>query len=60
MSTSIKAHEQECLALLCKIEKDRKLKAHTTCARKFVAKRARELRNLASSVNYGGKQLSCY
>jgi hypothetical protein len=49
----------ECLALLRKIEEDRKPKVTNTRARKTVSKGTWELRNLASFVNYDGKQLSC-
>ena len=59
VGVSIKGHETECLALLRKIEADRKPKKTTTTVRKTARKGNRELRNLVSSVNYGGKQLSC-
>jgi hypothetical protein len=59
VGVSIKGHETECLALLRKIESDRKPKTITTSVRKTARKGTRELRNLVSSVNYGGKQLSC-
>ena len=58
VGVSIKGHEVECLALLHKIEVDRKPKKTTTSVRKTARKGTRELRNLVSSVNYGGKQLS--
>jgi hypothetical protein len=59
VGVSIKGHETECLALLRKIEKDRKPKVHSNGVRKTTSKGIRELRNLASSVNYDGKQLCC-
>ena len=59
VGVSIKGHETECLALLRKIEADRNPKKTTTSVRKTARKGNRELRNLVSSVNYGGKQLSC-
>jgi hypothetical protein len=57
VGVSIKGHEAECLALLRKIEKDRKPKMTNASVRKTVKKGNRELKNLASSVNYNGKQL---
>ena len=59
VGVSIKGHETECWALLRKIEADRNPKKITTSVRKTARKGNRELRNLVSSVNYGGKQLSC-
>ncbi len=59
VGVSIKGHEVECLALLRKIEEGRKPKVPNNGIRKTAVKGARELRNLAFSVNYDGKQLSC-
>jgi hypothetical protein len=59
VGVSIKGHEAKCLALLCKIEEDRKPKVTKVSVRKTVRKGNRELKNLASSVNYEGKQLRC-
>jgi hypothetical protein len=59
VGVSIQGHEAECLALLCKIEADRKPIGPTSGVKKKYAKGSRELRNLASSVNYDGKQLVC-
>jgi hypothetical protein len=59
IGVSIKGHEGECLALLSKIEADRKPKLHNKGVRRTTSKGARELKNLTSSVNYDGKQLSC-
>jgi hypothetical protein len=59
VGVSIRGHEAECLALLRKIEADRKPKKINTSIRKTTRKGTRELRNLVSSVNYGGKQVSC-
>jgi hypothetical protein len=49
----------ECLALLHKIEEDRKPRVNSKGVRRTASKGSRELRNLASSVNYDGKQLIC-
>ena len=59
VGVSIKGHEVECLALLRKIEEGRKPKVPNNGVRKTATNGVRELRNLASSVNYDGKQLSC-
>lgn len=59
IGVSIKGHEVECLALLRKIEEDRKPKSNHNGVKRTSRKGTRELRNLASSVNYDGKQLSC-
>ncbi len=59
VGVSIKGHEVECLALLRKIEVDRKPKKSTLVLGRQSKKGLRELKNLASSVNYSGKQLSC-
>lgn len=59
IGVSIKGHEVECLALFRKIEEDRKPKVNSKVVRRTTNKGSRELRNLASSVNYDGKQLSC-
>jgi hypothetical protein len=58
VGVSIRGHKTECLALLRKIKANRKPKKINTSVRKTAKKGTRELRNLASSVNYGGKQLS--
>lgn len=58
VGVSIKGHEAECLALLHKIEKNRKPKLMHKGVRKSSRKGARELKNLTSSVNYDGKQLN--
>jgi hypothetical protein len=58
VGVSIKGHEAECLALLHKIEKNRKPKLIHKGVRKSSRKGARELKNLTSSVNYDGKQLN--
>jgi hypothetical protein len=55
VGVSIRGHEAECLALLRKIETDRKPKKINTSVRKTARRGTRELRNLVSSVNYGGK-----
>ncbi|GMY33783.1 hypothetical protein FCV25MIE_29025 [Fagus crenata] len=57
VGVSIKGHEVECLALLHKIEGGRKPKMANASVRKTAKKGTRELKNLASSVNYDGKQL---
>lgn len=59
VGVSISGHEPECLALLTKIDKERQLLKPPHIARKSASKGLRELRNLSSSVNYEGKQLSC-
>ncbi len=59
MGVSIKGHESECLALLSKIEANRKPSASTSGVRKTASKGSHELRNLASFVNYDSKQLVC-
>jgi hypothetical protein len=59
VGVSISGHEPECMALLIHIDKDRQLLKRTTTSHKSVQKGLRELRNLSSSVNYEGKQLSC-
>ncbi len=59
VGVSIKGHEAKCLALLCKIKEDRKPKVTKVSVWKTVRKGNRELKNLASSVNYEGKQLRC-
>jgi hypothetical protein len=58
----IDSHEQQCLALLQRIEANRfqhrgpsKLKQKVGSARKGV----RELRNLVSSINYDGRPTDC-
>jgi hypothetical protein len=56
---SISGHEPECLALLTRIDKDRQHLQPLHTPRKSVTKGLRELRNLSSSINYEGKQLSC-
>ena len=58
----IDSHEEECLALLRKIEVSRPLKKGTKVSRKVVGsgtRGARQLRNLASSVNYEGRNRVC-
>ena len=55
-------HEKQCLALLRRIEASRSRNKGLIGSRKVVCsgkKGARELRNLASSVNYEGRQLVC-
>jgi hypothetical protein len=55
-------HEQECLALLQRIEADRfKYKSSTKVkqAAGSVRKGARELRNLVSTINYDGRSNDC-
>ena len=59
IGVSIKGHEVECLALLRKIEEGRKPKVNHKGVRRTSSKGVQELRNLASFVNYDGKQLSC-
>ena len=59
ISVSIKGHEVECLALLRKIEEDRKPRVNHKGVRRTTSKGSWELRNLSSSVNYDGKQPSC-
>jgi hypothetical protein len=59
IGVSIKGHEVECLALLHKIEENRKPRVNSKGVRRTASKGSRELRNLASSVNYDGKQLIC-
>ena len=57
VGVSIKGHEVKCLALLHKIEGGRKPKMANASVRKTARKGTWELKNLASSVNYDGKQL---
>ena len=59
VGVSISGHEPECLALLNRIDKDRQLLKPLQTPRKSVTEGLRELRNLSSSINYEGKQLSC-
>jgi hypothetical protein len=59
VGVSISGHEPECLALLSRIDKDRQLLKPLQTPRKSGTKGLRELRNLSSSINYEGKQLSC-
>jgi hypothetical protein len=63
MGFPLESHEQQCLALLRRIEAARFIKKGEVGSRKMVVsgtKGARELRNLVSSVNYEGRQrVSC-
>jgi hypothetical protein len=59
IGVSIKGHKMECLALLRKIEEDRKPRVNHKGVRRTTRKGSRELRSLSSSVNYDGKQPSC-
>jgi hypothetical protein len=59
VEVSISGHEQECMDLLTRIDKDRQLKKPSNTLHKFVSKGVRVLRNLSSLVNYEGKQLRC-
>ncbi len=62
MGFPIDSHEEECLALLKKIEASRPLKKGTMVSQKVVGsgtKGAHELRNLASSMNYEGRNHVC-
>jgi hypothetical protein len=63
MGFPLESHEQQCLALLRRIEAARFIKKGEVGLRKMVVsgtKGARELRNLVSSVNYEGRQrVSC-
>uniref|UniRef100_A0A2N9GEV9 TIR domain-containing protein n=1 Tax=Fagus sylvatica TaxID=28930 RepID=A0A2N9GEV9_FAGSY len=53
----IESHEQECLALLQRIEADRFTKKSTSVShRRQGVKGTRELRSLISSINYEGRQ----
>jgi hypothetical protein len=57
----IAGFEVECIALLCKIDAKRKKGRHTPGPLKptrSVKKGTRELRNLISTVNYGGKKVA--
>ena len=57
----IAGFEAECIALLRKIDAERKKGRHTPDPRKptrSVKKGTRELRNLISTVNYGGKKVA--
>jgi hypothetical protein len=58
----IESHEQECLALLQRIEADRFARKVTSVPRRTPApglKGKRELRRLISTVNYEGRQSVC-
>ena len=56
----IESHEQECLALLQRIEADWFVKKSTSVSRRRQGvKGMRELRSLISSVNYEGHQPVC-
>ncbi len=58
----IESHEQECLALLQRIEADCFVKKASSAPRRNQApglKGKRELRRLISSVNYDGRQSAC-
>jgi hypothetical protein len=59
IGVSIQGHEAECLALLRKIEEDRKPRMNNKRVKRTTRKGCRELRSLSSSVNYDGKQPSC-
>uniref|UniRef100_A0A2N9HB87 Reverse transcriptase domain-containing protein n=1 Tax=Fagus sylvatica TaxID=28930 RepID=A0A2N9HB87_FAGSY len=52
IGVSIKGHEVECLALLRKIEENRKPKVNSKVVRRTTSKGSRELRNLASSLRF--------
>ena len=55
-------HEQECLALLQRIEADRFKYKNSTKVKQTVGsvrKGARELRNLVSTINYDGRPNGC-
>ncbi|GMY04854.1 hypothetical protein FCV25MIE_00092, partial [Fagus crenata] len=57
----IAGFEAECIALLCRIDAERKKGRHTLGPCKptrSVKKGTRELRNLISTVNYGGKKVA--
>jgi hypothetical protein len=56
------SHEQQCMALLQSIEAERlKYKSSVKMKQSAVSVRkgARELRNLASSINYDGRRIGC-
>jgi hypothetical protein len=58
----IESHEQECLALLQRIEADRFARKAASVPRRNQApglKGKRELRSLTSTVNYAGRQSTC-
>ena len=58
----IESHEQECLALLQRIEADRFARKVTSVPRRTLApglKGKHELRRLISTVNYEGRQSVC-
>jgi hypothetical protein len=62
MGFPIDSHEQQCLDLLRRIEATRDSKRGEMGLRKATAsklKGVRELKNLASSVNYEGKRRTC-
>jgi hypothetical protein len=62
MGFPIDSHEQQCLDLLRKIEATRNSKRGEMSLRKATASKSkgiRELKNLASSVNYEGKRKTC-
>ena len=62
MGFPIDRHKQQCLDLLRRIEATRDSKRGEIGSRKVIAsesKGVRELKNLASSVNYEGKQRIC-
>ena len=55
-------HEQECLALLQRIEADRFKYKNSNTEKKSVGsvrKGTRELRNLVSTINYDGRPNGC-
>ena len=57
----ITGFEVECIALLHKIDAERKKGRHYPCSRKptrSTKKGTRELRNLISTVNYDGKKVA--
>ncbi len=58
----IETHEQECLALLQRIEADRFVRKATSVPRRKQTpglKGKRKLRRLISNVNYEGRQSAC-
>ena len=62
MGFPIDSHEQQCLELLRRIEATRDSKKGEMGSRKVIASKSkgvRELKNLASSVNYEGKRRTC-
>ena len=56
IGVSIKGHESECLAMLMRMDKERKPKLASSCGKKSGTKGVRELKNLASSVNYDARE----